>query len=430
MKKRLFSLLPALLFTLPFGATLSADTGVWTGKGTAGWNSAANWQGGSAPLFNNETDLIWHAAGAARLAANENAIAGNRTIRSLTFDGNVTGNVALRLTVGSGSTIGHTLTFEAATGNAAIIVDAGASGNITLGAAGPGSGETVQIHLESNLDIRHEGRGLLHLDRIVGGTGALHKEGSGTLRLSAANVYTGGTTITAGHLEANHASALGSGAATISGQGRLAIAGNVTLNQTSIILEEGGTLSRAVGAGSAYSLGTTGSVSSRIAPGRETTLSILEAQAASKQTEIVLSMSGTSNATNDAARLSDVADLSGIAGNDVYVIQLTLAVEGEARLVWLDPTQQRWVDAIEGNVGGTPLFAGDVAYDPSHFQLGTYGFDSASGTYWAVVNHGGAFAVASIPEPSAKALAALVLVAGLGLCSRRIAPAIARRKLV
>lgn len=429
MKKRLSFFLPALFLALSLG-TLPAETKIWTGGATgAGWNSAANWQGGSAPVFGNETDLIWHAAGAARLGGNENAMVNSVTIRSLTFDANVTGDVALRLTNSSGGTVGRTLTFEAASGDASITVDAQATGAITIGVAGPGTGENVQILLGSNLTINHAGSGLLHINRVVGGSGALDKRGDGTLRLSAANLYTGGTVITGGRLEAAHASALGAGQATVKGAGTLDIAANIILNNTSVILEEGGALVHAVGAGSAYGLGTTGAVSSRIAPGSETTVAILQAQAASTATEIVLSMAGTSSAANDAMRRSDVAALSGIAGSDVYVIQLSLSTASEGRLVWLDPQRQEWVNAVEGNSGGTALFAGDVAYDSSLFQLGTYGFDSASGTYWAVVNHGGSFAVASIPEPPAKAFGGTVLLIGSALLSRRFFQASSRRKL-
>lgn len=73
-------------------------------------------------------------------------------------------------------------------------------------------------------------------------TGGLTKSGNGTLTLSAANAYSGNTTVSAGTLTASHANALGSGLAEVQSGGTLEI-NNVTLANT--LKLSGGTLSGA-----------------------------------------------------------------------------------------------------------------------------------------------------------------------------------------
>jgi hypothetical protein len=51
----------------------------------------------------------------------------------------------------------------------------------------------------------------------------------------------------------------------------------------------------------------------------------------------------------------------------------------------------RWVNAVDGNTGGTDRFV--LGPWKASYGLGTYGVDVASHTAWAVVNHGGRFAV-------------------------------------
>lgn len=61
-------------------------------------------------------------------------------------------------------------------------------------------------------------------------TGGLNKLGTGTLRLGAANAYTGGTTVSAGTLVANNSAALSSGNVTVNATGTLSIGDGSRLN--------------------------------------------------------------------------------------------------------------------------------------------------------------------------------------------------------
>lgn len=110
---------------------------------------------------------------------------------------------------------------------------------------------------------------------------------------------------------------------------------------------------------------------------------------------------------NDLA--SDVLQLTGTAGT-VFVLQMTYepaAMQPGAQPMLLYNQDGQWVNAVLGNSSGTPIFAGNVAYDPAlHFTLGTFGYDSAHNTAWAVIDHNSEFAV---PEPASAVLLAFLL---------------------
>ncbi|HEY5707751.1 MAG TPA: hypothetical protein VIS96_19485 [Terrimicrobiaceae bacterium] len=122
---------------------------------------------------------------------------------------------------------------------------------------------------------------------------------------------------------------------------------------------------------------------------------------------------------SDIATLNDI-NLATFA--DTIVLQLAydeaLAValfgsESAARLGSFSSLANQWTLAGAGNTGGSPLFAGDGAYDPAaDFVLGHYGVDTASNTVWAVVNHEGMFAV--VPEPCTFVLLGLGMLALVG----------------
>src|SRR5439155_653076 len=86
----------------------------------------------------------------------------------------------------------------------------------------------------------------LTLSGTIGGSGALTKAGAGTLTLSVANTYSGGTTLSAGIFQVGNNNALGSGTATLTSgtlssdsatartlSNALLINGNIGLGQTS-----------------------------------------------------------------------------------------------------------------------------------------------------------------------------------------------------
>ena len=73
-----------------------------------------------------------------------------------------------------------------------------------------------------------------------------------------------------------------------------------------------------------------------------------------------------------------------------------------------------WVNAVEGNSGGTStMILG--AYNPAtDFVLGNWGVDIEANNVWAVLNYNGEFAV---PEPSTAL--SLLAIGTLAVCRRR-----------
>ena len=153
----------------------------------------------------------------------------------------------------------------AVTGDGYLAVEAGtvefASGgtfaaNFRLAGGTPASGQTAAVTGTVNLaanTIIDTTAGASTFSAIITGNGkSVTKNGAGTLTLSGANTYTGGTTISAGTLKTSNASALGTGNVTVEAAGTLDVTGNLiiggqTANQGGF-LTNGGTLALENGA--------------------------------------------------------------------------------------------------------------------------------------------------------------------------------------
>lgn len=245
----------------------------------------------------------------------------------------------------------------------------------------------------------------------------------GTTILSGANTFTGGTTISGGTLDVENNTALGTGAANVTG-GTLQIGRGHSV--TNGITLSGGSLAQEVATGALLS--TLHTYTGAINGGIPTTAQLLDGQT-SADANIVGSFAHPSAALNDSDRLSDVFHLSGVATvdqttgqTDVFVVELKLNVVAPGSyLAWLNPTTNLWSNAVDGNFGGTMNFVSG-AYDPlTDFHLGTYGIDVSNGAVWAVVDHDSDFAVLAgtpAPEPSTGLLSGLGLAA-LASCRRR-----------
>ncbi len=71
-------------------------------------------------------------------------------------------------------------------------------------------------------------------------------------------------------------------------------------------------------------------------------------------------------------------------------------------LVWLDPGDGRWENAVRGNVGTNLGGFRRGAWPSGDMTLGDWGVDTADHTVWAVLDHNSQFAV--VPEPGTLAL--------------------------
>jgi autotransporter-associated beta strand protein len=87
---------------------------------------------------------------------------------------------------------------------ATITIDAGATGNISLGWSGVGTAGGP-LSLTSNLAVTQNGTGEFAITRQINGAGGLTKLGSGTMRMGAANAstFSGSVNVDAGRLIAN-----------------------------------------------------------------------------------------------------------------------------------------------------------------------------------------------------------------------------------
>jgi autotransporter-associated beta strand protein len=189
----LSSALLAAVLALP--CALNAVTYTWDGGDGANgsWGAAANWVGNPTLSFVNTTDLVFNDL----TRATTNAYFGGTTrlVRSITFGSNIDSTWTTATSTGS------ILTFSSDTGVAALNVNAGATADISF--AGGVAGVTTGFQrLNSNLEINHNGSGLLLWNRQTDGTGGITKNGSGTMSISApnANSFTGAVNVNAGRL--------------------------------------------------------------------------------------------------------------------------------------------------------------------------------------------------------------------------------------
>ena len=172
----------------------------WTTNGSGTWSNAANWSS-FVPGSNPQDRAVFGTV----------LSGGTATV---TMDTNISLSSLSFCTVGGGSYVitpssGSTLTLAYPSNGLATISASG--GNHTL---------AVPILLDGNVNVSAIAGSSLTLSGAIGeinaGT-ALSFSGGGTLVLSDANTYSGGTTLSGGRLNINHAAALGTGPLTISG---------------------------------------------------------------------------------------------------------------------------------------------------------------------------------------------------------------------
>jgi len=126
------------------------------------------------------------------------------------IDKQITGTGGVNMT-GTGA---WTLTSPTNTFSGAITIGAG---TLAIGGAGLlGSGAYSAVITNNSL-LKYNSSAVQSLSGIISGSGVLVQSGSGTLALSGANTYGGGTTNSAGILEVDNNTALGTGSLTMNG---------------------------------------------------------------------------------------------------------------------------------------------------------------------------------------------------------------------
>lgn len=169
--------------TLPYTTTLNA---VNTLTGPVNVNDGQLVIGGTGSILNTSGITI-----AAAGTLNVDGAGGNAISNTGTID-----NSGTFILTGSDETVGSIF----------------GSGDINLNANTLTTGDATNVEISG----------------VISGAGDLVKQGAGTLTLSGANTYSGGTAINAGVLTTNNVSALGTGTVTVNG-GALTLASDLTI---------------------------------------------------------------------------------------------------------------------------------------------------------------------------------------------------------
>ena len=223
----------------------SITANLWTHSGAdSSWNTANNWYGvpsGAVPLTGS--DVLLNNAYVS--AAQTIAVGSNQTIRSLQIDApfgyTLSGGSLEFNSEGNGGASGIVVTQTNGTAvqtvnsnlqaDNSIVIENNTSSALNLGGTLATGGFPVNFN----------GSGSVTDTGVVSGTGSVFQTGTGSTTLSGANTYSGGTTIVQGTLDANNATALGTGSVVLAG-GTLGSTSSSTISNT-IALEGNASLS-------------------------------------------------------------------------------------------------------------------------------------------------------------------------------------------
>jgi fibronectin-binding autotransporter adhesin len=223
----------ALILLATMSWTL-AGTWMWTGGGgNVNWSTTGNWNLGSAPTSSSTTDLIFAGStntGTALVPLNQN-IGNPFQLNSLSFAS------------GAGSFFlgGNPLAFTGATNS----ISQGSSNAQSIA-----NNITASYNATVTLTLTGNGTGIVTLSGTINsGNGnrdyAITKTGTGTFTLSGANTYGGATTISAGVLNIQNSSALGStfSGTTVASGAALQLQGGISVGNEALALNGSGVAS-------------------------------------------------------------------------------------------------------------------------------------------------------------------------------------------
>ncbi len=208
---------------------LAPATFVWIGPNNGNFSTAANWSNaasGAAGTPGAGDSLVFPLSGTVTPGTVNNDLPAGTAFASITFlsDGWTIAGNTLGVTTGINdttntagtNTISANLSFAAATHSVGINVVNPASGATANQLA---IGGTVNL---GSPGVTTSGVGSLSFNNTVSGAGGLVADGSGTVSLTAADSYGGGTTVNGGIVAVSgNATALGTGAVTVNSGGTL-----------------------------------------------------------------------------------------------------------------------------------------------------------------------------------------------------------------
>jgi hypothetical protein len=412
---RAFSLTGGTAISLTDGASQTFNyTYTPTQFGPTSVNLSASFSNGSADGTNSANTQSFTLTGTALDHSNASlSSTANQTTETIDF-----GNVLRGATVPSqGFTIYNRaantsaaytanlkLTGFTATGDAALTTTLSTFGNLT-----PGNGNTYVASLN---------------------TANYTTTGSNTVTMAASQLVDDSTLSGSG---GNN-----NGAVTIVLQGNV---GNATADKSNSQGSFGSPLTATVGQNTSYT-GLESTVTATSGSGGYgmvgSTATILAGTNTSGESETVSMAWRTQTQAERASPglISDIVCLGGMApsGDEIspFVLQMTYdpallplgagseglwASDERIYLAYLDPSDDKWENAIDGNIGGNTGGFQLGAWAAGDMTVGDWGVNTADHTVWAVVDYDGTFAV--VPEPSTFALLAAGAVGLVGWAWRR-----------
>jgi len=161
------------------------------------------------------------------LGANQTWALSGTSAQTLTVSGNLSGNFNLNVTGARKLILAGTNSYGGT------VINSGSS--VQVGAGG-GSGTLGTGTVTNNGILTIDRTGTFDITGAISGSGTLTKLGSGTVNVSSANSYGGLTTISAGILNIQNSTALGSGAAgtVVNGSGVLTLQGGIAVSGESL----------------------------------------------------------------------------------------------------------------------------------------------------------------------------------------------------
>ena len=230
-------------------------------------------------------------------------------------------------------------------------------------------------------------------------TADLTKAGNGELVLTKANDFSGGMTVNAGTLTVNHASALGSGLATVNAAALnlgATVANNVTVNN-------GGTIKGSGSTTGTITLNDGGKLTTGTAVRNYTATNVVMGSGAILEWKIATSTS------TDLFNFTDL-DLRSIhIGDAKAVIKLVSlsnpsGVLGDSTVTSSFSTAAGVVNTFNfGTVGNLRLSDGQSITDVFTFDTSAFTFGDSSGTnagLWSISFDSGSMTLTAVPEPS------------------------------
>lgn len=190
----------------------AALVSTWTADADGSWGTGSNWNNGIPNAVGDQANFLSAITQPRTVSLN-----GSRTVGTIVFSNTNS------YTIAQGSSGSLILNNGAAT---AQVTDS--LGNHTISAPVSLSGSSAIFTVTNSGDT-------LTASNVVSGIGSLTKNGSGTLALSAANTYSGGTILNLGVVQISTSQALGSGTTTYAGNSTLRSAAD-NLNLTNSIV--------------------------------------------------------------------------------------------------------------------------------------------------------------------------------------------------